>query len=93
MMKKAVRVIIHGYVQGVFFRIFIKENADKMNIKGFVRNLPNGDVEALFEGDHIDVDNMLKFVKEGPRHANIKRIEVQEKNYSGEYKDFKVLNF
>jgi len=90
-MKRAAKIIIQGTVQGVFFRQFCKENAEKLNIKGFVRNLENSNVEIIAEGDS---ENMLKFIeilRKGPAYAQIRNVNVEEKKYSGDLKDFKVL--
>ena len=50
-MKKSVRLYIDGTVQGVFFRAFVKQNAERLNIKGFIRNLEDGRIEVFLEGD------------------------------------------
>ena len=92
-MKKAIKVTIKGTVQGVFFRMFVKEKADELNLRGFVRNLPEGDVEALFEGNQEDIEKILQIIKQGPKHAYIKKVNTEEKTFSGDYKDFRILNF
>ncbi|MEM4330497.1 MAG: acylphosphatase [Candidatus Pacearchaeota archaeon] len=92
-MKKAIKVIVNGSVQGVFFRQFVKDTADKLNIRGFVRNLENGDVEIFAEGDNDNISFFLDKVKEGPKHAIIKNLTIEEKKWSGEFKDFKILHF
>jgi acylphosphatase len=92
-MKKAVRLVITGTVQGVFFRNFIKEQADKLGIRGFVRNLEDGNVEAIAEGNLADIDNLIDICRKGPKFANIRDVKVEERKYSGESKEFKVLRF
>ena len=92
-MKQAVRLIVKGTVQGVFFRQFCKENADKLNLKGFVRNLENGDVELVLEGDNDAIDKMIELCRQGPAHSMIKDVEVQERKWGGEFLDFRVLRF
>ena len=84
-MKKSVRVYITGSVQGVFFRAFVKENAERHNVKGFVRNLEDGRVEAFFEGNPDDVNKMVELCKKGPKHAQIRNIEIKPEKF----KDFK----
>ena len=91
-MKKAVRVYIFGNVQGVFFRAFIKDNADNLKLKGYVRNKEDGSVEAWFEGNAEDVDKMVELCKKGPDHAVIKRLDIVDENFQG-LKDFKILSF
>ncbi len=92
-MKKSVKLIVKGTVQGVFYRQFCKENADKLGVNGFIRNLENGDVEVVLEGNNDEVDMMIKLCKQGPKHAQIRDVEVEEKKWSGEFKDFRILRF
>ncbi|MFZ5955823.1 MAG: acylphosphatase [Nanoarchaeota archaeon] len=92
-MKKSVKIKISGIVQGIFFRQFIKENADKLSMKGYVRNIEKGEVEAIFEGDKDNVEKMIELCKTGPAHSVIKDIKLEERNYSGDFKDFKILRF
>jgi len=92
-MKKSIKMIVNGTVQGVFFRQFVKENADKMNVFGFVRNLISGDVEIVAEGDGTALESFVRVIQKGPQHAMIKNVQVEEKKWTGEYKDFRVLRF
>lgn len=92
-MKKAVRMVITGTVQGVFFRQFIKDNADKLGVRGFTRNLETGDVEVIAEGNLHDVDTLIDICKQGPKFASIREVKVEEKKFSGDMKDFRVLRF
>ena len=89
-MKKAVKVAIYGSVQGIFFRSFIKEKADELNIKGYVRNKTDGSVEALFEGNNTEVEKIIEICKQGPEHAIIKNMDIKEEKFQG-LKDFKIL--
>ena len=89
-MKKSVRVYYKGTVQGIFFRQFIKENADVRGIRGFARNLEDGRVEAWFEGDADAVNEMVEVCRIGPRHAQIKDLEVKEEKFQ-DFKEFKIL--
>ena len=90
-MKKSVRLYIDGTVQGIFFRAFIKENAERHNVKGFVRNLEDGRVEAFLEGDVDDVNKMIELCKKGPRHAQIKKVEEKPERFQ-DFREFKVLH-
>jgi len=92
-MKKAIKVIVQGTVQGVFFRNFCKENADKLSLGGYVRNLENSDVELVLEGDSDNVEKMIEILRQGPPHAQIKNVGVEERNWSGDFKEFKILRF
>ena len=91
MVKFASKIIISGTVQGVFFRNFTKENADLLNIKGFVRNLENGDIEVIAEGDKKNIATLINILKKGPQHAQIRNIKSEERKWSGDLKEFKIL--
>lgn len=90
-MKKSIRLYITGTVQGVFFRAFVKENAEKNNVKGFVRNLEDGRIEIFLEGDAGDVNKMIELCKKGPKHSQIRKIEEKPERFQG-MKTFKVLH-
>jgi acylphosphatase len=76
-------VIIHGQVQGVFFREETRRRATALGVAGWVRNLPDGTVEAAFEGEPDAVEAMLAFSAEGPRGANVDRVEVEDEEPLG----------
>jgi len=90
-MKKSVRLYINGTVQGVFFRIFIKENAEKYNVKGFIRNLEDGRIEVFLEGNSDDVNKMIELCKKGPRHSQIKKVDIKPERFQ-DFKVFKILH-
>jgi len=90
-MKKGAKLIIQGTVQGVFYRQFTKENADELKLKGFVRNLTNGNVEVVVEGEKDNIDRLEKILLKGPEHSQIRNIERTDKQWSGEFKEFKIL--
>jgi len=91
-MKKSVRIYMTGLVQGVFYRAFVKENAEKLNIKGFVRNLEDGRVEIFLEGNVNEVNKMIELCRKGPRHSQIKNIEIKPERFQS-LRNFKVLHF
>ena len=82
-MKRA-HVKIYGRVQGVWFRASTKEMADKLGIKGWVRNMPDGTVEAVFEGDDKSVEKMIEWCHRGPPLARVDRVEVEYEEPQGE---------
>lgn len=92
---KRVHIFISGKVQGVGFRWFVKRNALKRNIKGFVRNLYNGEragqVECVFEGDEKDIEEMIELCKKGPIFSKVESVEVIEEEYKNEFNDFEIL--
>ena len=90
-MKKSVRLYINGTVQGVFFRAFVKENAERYNVKGFVRNLEDGKIEVFLEGDATNVNKMIELCKKGPKHAQIRNVEIKPERFQ-DFKVFKVLH-
>jgi acylphosphatase len=72
------RVIVHGRVQGVFFRDTTRRTAESRGVSGWVRNNPDGSVEAVFEGPEEAVDSMVRFAQEGPRGAMVEHVEVHD---------------
>ena len=90
-MKKSVRLYIDGTVQGIFYRAFIKENAERYNVKGFVRNLEDGRVEVFLEGDVDKVKKMIELCKTGPKHSMIRKVEEKDERFQ-DFKTFKVLH-
>lgn len=87
---KAAHVIISGKVQGVFFRATVQQEAKNLNIKGWIRNLPTGEVEGFFEGDDSSVKEIINFCKIGPNSAEVENCIVEEQTPKG-YKSFKIL--
>ena len=77
------RVIVHGRVQGVFFRDSARRRAADRGVSGWVRNNRDGTVEAVFEGDDEAVESMVRFAREGPRGADVERVEVRDEEPEG----------
>jgi len=72
------RVVVHGHVQGVFFRDSTRRLAEREGVAGWVRNRGDGAVEAVFEGDVDAVERLVRFMREGPRGAQVERVDVAE---------------
>jgi acylphosphatase len=89
-MKGRAHVYIYGRVQGVFFRSETRREARGSKVTGWIRNLPDGRVEAVFEGQKDDVQKLVDFCKEGPSGAKVARTEVAWEAYTGEFRDFRV---
>jgi acylphosphatase len=77
------RVRAHGRVQGVFFRDSTREEATAHGVAGWARNCSDGTVEAVFEGDPQAIERMIAFVRDGPGHADVGRVEVAEEPAEG----------
>jgi len=82
-------VVVHGMVQGVFFRDTCRRQARRFGVAGWVRNNPDGTVEAVFEGAADAVDAMVAWCKEGPDLARVDRVDVDSEPPAGE-RDFTV---
>ncbi len=89
-MKVRAHVYVSGRVQGVFFRDEIQGAAIRHGVTGWVRNLPDGRVEAVFEGGKDRVEKLVEFCRVGPRGARVTHVEVSQEDYTGEFQDFQV---
>jgi acylphosphatase len=83
-------LFIDGRVQGVFYRAFTRELAHSLGLKGWVRNLGDGRVEALFEGDKKGIERAIRECYGGPPGSRVSNIEVQWEAYIGDEKGFHV---
>lgn len=77
------RVVVHGRVQGVFFRDTARRMAQSRGLGGWVRNTPQGTVEAVFEGEPEALESMVAWCGEGPRGAVVERVEVTAEEPEG----------
>ena len=77
------RVIVHGFVQGVFFRDSMRRRAASAGVTGWVRNNREGTVEAVFEGEPSAVEQLVEFSRAGPRGARVDRVEVHAEEPEG----------
>ena len=90
MQKKRVRVRIRGMVQGVCFRAFARDAATSEGVTGWVRNLRDGSVEALFEGDTDRVERMIAWCHRGSPYGFVDQVEVKEEAYEGAFDRFVI---
>jgi len=81
-------LIINGRVQGVGFRAFLRQQARKYQISGWVKNRIDGSVEAVLEGEETGVEEMVNKARKGPRWARVDKVEVFKGDYQGEFADF-----
>jgi len=89
-MKKRYHVVIHGRVQGVMFRHNMAKIAEKANVKGWVRNNPDGSVEAVFEGEEEDIEKVINWCRKGPIGSKIEKAEVKEEEFKDEFEAFYI---
>jgi len=88
--KIRAHVFIAGRVQGVFFRSETRHEAKRHGVNGWIRNLPDGKVEAVFEGEEQDVKELIEFCKRGPPGAKITGINIVWEDYTGEFRNFEI---
>jgi len=89
-LKVRAHVYISGRVQGVFFRSETQDEAVKQNVTGWVKNLPDRRVEAVFEGEKENVEKVVEFCKRGPHGARVTKVDVHWQNFTGEFKNFTI---
>ncbi|MFN2544291.1 MAG: acylphosphatase [Actinomycetota bacterium] len=89
-MTKRVHVFVSGRVQGVFFRVECAREAGAVGLSGFVRNMPDGRVEAVFEGPPGDVESLVAWCRRGPEWASVEHVDVADEEPTGE-RDFRIL--
>jgi acylphosphatase len=88
---KEMRLIrIHGKVQGVGYRFFATRVARRLGLKGWIQNTRDGSVEAAVEGDSDAIDRWLEELREGPRYAEVTRIDQERREFKGQFGDFDV---
>lgn len=83
-------VYVSGRVQGVFFRTETQDEATRRGVTGWVKNLPDGRVEAVFEGEKDRVESLIEFCRRGPPGAGVTDAEVVMENYVGEFRGFRI---
>jgi acylphosphatase len=84
------RLLITGKVQGVYFRFNMQQIAKKNSVVGWVRNLPDGRVVALLNGNKIDVNNVVEWSKIGPENSRVDEVKIEYGEHSREYSDFVI---
>jgi acylphosphatase len=88
--KTRAHVFVIGRVQGVYFRQNTKQVATRHRVTGWVRNLSDGRVEAIFEGDDMDVNEVIEWCHIGPPKAKVEDVDVKFQKYTGEFAEFDV---
>ncbi|HKH90129.1 MAG TPA: acylphosphatase [Nitrososphaera sp.] len=90
--KTRAHVFIRGKVQGVYFRQNTKQVATRHKVAGWICNLSDGRVEAVFEGDKIDVNEVIEWCHTGPPNSRVDDVDVRFEKYSGEFESFTIDN-
>jgi len=86
----SLHAVIYGRVQGVFFRDFVAGHAQRLNLTGYVRNLPDGTVEVRAEGLKHHLEELLGYLKIGPPSARVREVKTVWSGHTGRYSDFSV---
>ena len=89
--KASLFAVVHGHVQGVYFRAFVRNHAEALGLTGYVRNLPGGStIEVRAEGEKNGLDELLKQLNVGPPRARVDRVDVEWSEYTGNFTDFEL---
>ena len=87
----SVRVIVYGYVQGVFFRAFASRRATELGLTGYVRNLPGREaVEVHAEGERKQLEELISYLRVGPPTAKVEKVVTNWLKYTGNYSGFNI---
>jgi acylphosphatase len=87
----SLHAIVRGRVQGVYFRDFVREHAEALGLRGYVRNLPDWhSVEVLAEGKRDDLLQLIEHLRVGPRGAKVEKVDIDWEEYSGSCQHFRV---
>lgn len=89
-MLRRAEILVTGLVQGVYFRYNTKRKADEFKVTGVVRNLVDGGVEVICEGDEKDISRLLDWCNRGPQGAVVERVDVMWRAYHGEFDGFRI---
>lgn len=89
-MKELRLIRVHGKVQGVGFRFFATRVARRLELKGWIKNQRDGTVDAVVEGESARIDEWLEEIREGPRFAEVTKIEQKKEKYRGTFGEFDV---
>lgn len=90
MAQKRIEVVVHGRVQGVFYRASAQREARRLGLTGWVKNRPDGTVEVIAEGEEDQVKDFLAWAQHGPTTARVDNVDVKWRSYTGEFTDFRI---
>jgi len=92
MPKVRIHAFVSGIVQGINFRSNTRRVAQSLGVTGWVKNLPNGRVEVVAEGEEEKIEGLVNFLKRGPFLARIDKLELVREGYKGEFQNFDILH-
>jgi len=87
---QSAHIIVHGYVQGVFFRYNTKKQAISLGLKGYARNMPDGTVEIVAEGPEDKLNQLIRFCENSPGASNVSKVDVKFEKAKNEFESFVV---
>jgi acylphosphatase len=90
---KRAHIVVSGRVQGVAFRYYTQRWASSLSLTGWVRNRPDGKVEAVAEGDEAGLQDLIGRMKAGPPMAQVDVLDVEWQGYLGDFEDFRVVSY
>lgn len=90
MANARVHAVVHGRVQGVFFRANTRETAEKLSLAGWVRNTSSGSVELVAEGKKENLEKLLEWCEKGPDAASVEKVDAEWEKPTGDFKSFEV---
>lgn len=90
-MNRRARIIVTGFVQGVFYRASTVNEAQKYHLKGTVRNLRNGNVEIIVEGEEDQINKLIDWSKQGPPSAEVEKVDIHWDKFLDEFRDFQII--
>jgi len=88
---KCISLIVSGKVQGVFFRANIKNKATELGLKGYAKNLPNGDAEVVAQGNEDKISALIEFIKNNPGRSKVENIKISDK-MTENFKTFEIIH-
>lgn len=92
MALKQLQLIVHGRVQGVYFRASTQREAKRLGLGGWVRNRPDGAVEILAEGEETAIRELYGWAQKGPSAARVERVDTRWRSFTGEFSDFRITD-
>lgn len=87
---KRIHACVSGFVQGVFFRYTTKQKARELSLVGYAKNLSDGRVEVVAEGEENNLIELVNFLHKGPEYAKVEKVDVKWSNASNQFKDFSI---